>query len=349
MATKILSIIIPTYNMEKYLRRCLDSLIVKENFEMLEVWVVNDGSKDSSSAIAHEYADKYPTVFNVIDKPNGNYGSCINAALPRCTGKYVKVLDSDDWFDTDAFEQCLDALQGIDADMVVTPYKIVYENSKRQKMDYINMPNGKVEFNEALKSKSIYTVQMHAITYKTENLKHIEYKQTEGISYTDQEWIYLPMITVNVIYHLPIVLYIYMLGREGQTMCVEQLVKNVNHTTKGIETQLNEYSSFKDTVDASKNEYLKIRLTNRIDNLYRRHLLSEYGKLDIGNIQKIDSMVKAIAPDIYNTLDDVIISQKLPYHYIRAWRRKGNVCIFVRLLYKLRYLSDNVYNSLASY
>lgn len=66
---KILTIVIPTYNMQDYLRRCLDSLIVpEEQMKQLEVLVVNDGSKDNSSAIAHEYQDKYPGTFRVIDK-----------------------------------------------------------------------------------------------------------------------------------------------------------------------------------------------------------------------------------------------------------------------------------------
>ena len=73
---KILTIIIPTYNMEKYLRRCLDSLIIdEEGMKQLEVLVINDGSKDSSSQIAHEYQDKYPDTYRVIDKENGNYGN----------------------------------------------------------------------------------------------------------------------------------------------------------------------------------------------------------------------------------------------------------------------------------
>lgn len=88
---KILTIIIPTYNMEKYLRRCLDSLIIdEEGMKQLEVLVINDGSKDSSSQIAHEYQDKYPDTYRVIDKENGNYGSCINIGLKEAKGKYVK-------------------------------------------------------------------------------------------------------------------------------------------------------------------------------------------------------------------------------------------------------------------
>ncbi|MDE5929626.1 MAG: glycosyltransferase family 2 protein, partial [Muribaculaceae bacterium] len=121
---KQISIIIPTYNMEKYIGKCLDSLLTPE-FEQVEVLVVNDGSKDRSSEIAHGYADRYSGSIRVIDKPNGNYGSCINAALPLATGRYVKVLDADDTFDTEAFSELVRMLADIDDDVVVTPFTVV--------------------------------------------------------------------------------------------------------------------------------------------------------------------------------------------------------------------------------
>mgnify|MGYP002624493917 CR=1 FL=1 len=91
---KTLTIVVPTYNMDRYLERCLDSLILPEMLmERLEVLVVNDGSKDKSSEIAHSYEKKYPQTFRVIDKENGNYGSCVNRGLKEATGKYIKNLD----------------------------------------------------------------------------------------------------------------------------------------------------------------------------------------------------------------------------------------------------------------
>ena len=90
------SVAVITYNMQDYLNRCLDSLVIEPSLmEQLEVLVVNDGSKDSSSAIAHEYEAKFPCTFRVIDKENGNYGSCVNRGLAEAQGKYIKVLDAD--------------------------------------------------------------------------------------------------------------------------------------------------------------------------------------------------------------------------------------------------------------
>ena len=131
---KLLTIVIPTYDMEAYLNRCLDSLLISdEQMQLLEVLVINDGSKDKSYAIAHEYEAKYPNTFRVIDKENGNYGSCVNRGLKEASGQYIKVLDADDWFDTTEFEKYLKQLQSVEVDMVLTPYSIVNENGIKQK------------------------------------------------------------------------------------------------------------------------------------------------------------------------------------------------------------------------
>ena len=123
---KILTIVVPTYNMQDYLNRCLDSLIVvPELMGQLEVLVINDGSKDNSSVIGHEYEARYPNTFRVIDKENGNYGSCVNRGLAEAKGKYIKILDADDWFNTKEFEDYLRNLSTVEVDLVLTSYYFV--------------------------------------------------------------------------------------------------------------------------------------------------------------------------------------------------------------------------------
>ena len=75
---KVLTVLVPTYNVEKYLRRCLDSLLLPEVLEEIEVLVVNDGSKDGSADIARAYEKKYPQTVVFVDKENGGHGSTIN-------------------------------------------------------------------------------------------------------------------------------------------------------------------------------------------------------------------------------------------------------------------------------
>ena len=100
---KVLTVLIPVYNTEKYIKRCLDSLLVPETLNDIEVIVVNDGSKDHSVEIVKTYVEKYPQTVVLIDKENGGHGSTINAGLKAAKGKYFRVLDSDDWFNTIEF------------------------------------------------------------------------------------------------------------------------------------------------------------------------------------------------------------------------------------------------------
>ena len=116
--SKILTIVVPSYNMEAYLGKCLDSLIVRDAdgslnanmMDALEVLVINDGSKDRTSEIGHSYEAKYPGTFRVIDKENGHYGSCVNRGLAEAKGAFIRVLDADDYVDNAKFKLFLELL-----------------------------------------------------------------------------------------------------------------------------------------------------------------------------------------------------------------------------------------------
>ena len=134
---KALTVIVPTYNMERYLGECLASMVTERSPELLEVVVVNDGSTDGSSAIAHRFAEQHPTLFKVIDKENGHYGSCINEALKYATGKYFRPLDADDWVNTDSLIKLLEKLSTCTADLVITEICVYKKRGK----DYHTIPN----------------------------------------------------------------------------------------------------------------------------------------------------------------------------------------------------------------
>ena len=123
---KILTISIAAYNAENYIAKCLDSLIKSKYLEQLDIIVVNDGSRDRTSQIAHQYSNKYDSI-RVIDKENGGHGSTINTSISLAEGKYYKVLDSDDAFDTCELDKLVVFLTESDVDLVLTNYhKIVY-------------------------------------------------------------------------------------------------------------------------------------------------------------------------------------------------------------------------------
>lgn len=98
----LVSIIVPIYNSEQYIRRCLDS-IVNQTYENIEVLLINDGSKDNSQHICEEYQSKYKN-FTLYNKVNGGLGSARNHGLDNCKGDYISFIDSDDWIDYDYIE-----------------------------------------------------------------------------------------------------------------------------------------------------------------------------------------------------------------------------------------------------
>lgn len=226
---KTLSICIPSYNMEEYLHRCVDSMLVNEVLDQLEIIIVNDGSKDSTLAIANSYKERYPQSVVVVDKPNGHYGSCINASLKVATGKYFRIVDADDWVDSKALEEFVHKLGELDVDCVCTKFATIWEDgSKVQPLD--------AEFGVVLDLNQydlpIPQLRMHGLTYRTELLRDIGYVQTEGICYTDTEYLYIPLSCSKNIYFMDVVLYQYLVARDGQSMERDQRLKNDAHFYK---------------------------------------------------------------------------------------------------------------------
>ena len=97
---KLLSITVPCYNSQDYMKNCVDSLL--EGGNLVEILIVDDGSKDDTAKIADEYAAKYPEIVKAIHQENGGHGEAVNTGLKNATGLYFKVVDSDDWVNKDA-------------------------------------------------------------------------------------------------------------------------------------------------------------------------------------------------------------------------------------------------------
>jgi glycosyltransferase involved in cell wall biosynthesis len=305
--------------MENYLDKCLDSLIIP-NIDDIEVLVINDGSKDRSSKIAHSYAERYPNSIIAIDKENGNYGSCINRGLLEITGKYVKVLDADDSFDTNSFYEFLLRLKDVDVDMIVSDYVIVNENSDITSTHSFELPKNSIcEFSKMYDAINVRDFEMHAVTYRSEIFKTINYKQTEGISYTDQEWMFMPMVAVKTVAYIPQTVYRYLVGRDGQTVNAKVSNKAVDQTMTVIKSMLKFYSNKQNVICTEKREYLRNRLWKKIPSLYRIILLKSNNKALVSSLIQFDYLLSDYSSDLYSQLNDEIILY-IPYHYIKKWR-----------------------------
>ena len=317
---KILTVVIPTYNMETYLRKCLDSLVVddQELFDRLEVLVINDGSKDSSSSIAHEYQHRYPHVFRVIDKDNGNYGSCINRGLQEATGKYFKILDADDTFDTNHFTRFLFDLAKLDVDMIISDFAIVSGSDTIKRAFTYHLPPYQIMAWDKIENE-IKNIAMHAVTYKCDNLRRINYSQTEGVSYSDIEYVFTPMTTVIKAYYFHKVVYRYLLGREGQTADLKIYYGKVGDRIKVTNNLLALFPKLK---TKKYTNYLEQRLLSALGDVYFSCLVinrddAELNRLDVSLIEN--------KTKLYAMLDKKIVHKFLRCKYIKRWRNTGQL------------------------
>lgn len=313
---KILSVVIPTYNMEEYLKGCLDSFIlpVQSLMSSLEVLVVIDGATDKSSSIAHQYQDRYPETFRVIDKENGNYGSCINRGLKVATGKYIRILDADDSYNTENFVRFLQILSSIDADLILSDYNLVDNNGnilERRSFDLETM----ITTDIVKVLKPVSELEMHAITYRRQILLDINYHQTEGISYTDTEWAFIPLMAVNTVCYVNLQIYNYLVGRPGQTMDISVLRKSMPQMMTVYKRLMQIYNG--SHLDAHKNSIL---FDHRIDGFVERtYGQTLYNKvLDKDELKRLDEMVKKYKPDLYEALGNLNDGY---VWYVKQWRR----------------------------
>lgn len=321
---KVLSIIIPTYNMEKYLRRCLGSLIVSdENMNLLEVLVINDGSSDSSSSIGHAYELKYPQTIRVIDKENGNYGSCVNRGLKEITGKYVRILDADDYYHTENLDRFISMLKDSDADLVLSDMVSVYADGSKIRhsfdIDFGVIHDTTLFANNEFKNN----LEMHQVTYKKVMLDTVGYQQTEGISYTDQEWTFYPMIGVDTVVYFPQVIYQYMLDRGGQTMDMEVELKCVGHKMV-IARRMIDFMKDMHSINPSRENYVKCRFGRFLRLIYKLVLLyqtEEQYLLHLEELNSLDHKLKNDLPLFYEEMNAFVISSEVPLRFVKYWRK----------------------------
>lgn len=235
---KKISFVVPCYNSESYMERCIDSLLV--GGEDVEIIIVNDGSKDNTKKIADCYQKKYPTIVKAIHKENGGHGSGVNAGLKNATGEYFKVVDSDDWLDKDALLSLLGEIKKIkkakkEVDLFICNY--IYDHlyeGKQKVMRYQNVfPTGELcTWNDLGHFRSSQYMIMHSLIYKTSILRACKLELPEHTFYVDNIVAYQPLPFVNTIMYLDLDLYHYFIGREDQSVNERVMMGRVDQQIK---------------------------------------------------------------------------------------------------------------------
>lgn len=231
---KYITFTIPCYNSESYMEKAIESILPAG--EDVEILIVNDGSSDGTEEIGRKYARDYPSIIKVISKENGGHGDAVNSGLSQATGKYFKVVDSDDWVDGESLMKILEKVkeferEGTDVDMLVSNY--VYEKVGMERKKVIHYRNVLPQ-NEIFRWEDIGSfhldqyILMHSVMYRTEMLRLSQLKLPKHTFYVDNIYVYYPLPHVRKLYYMDVDFYRYFIGREDQSVNEKIMISRVD-------------------------------------------------------------------------------------------------------------------------
>lgn len=231
---KYISFAIPCYNSAAYMDRAVESIL--KGGEDVEIIIVNDGSKDDTSKIAHEYEEKYPTIVRAVDKENGGHGDAVNAGLDHAEGKYFKVVDSDDWVDEEALYKILDVLKKFEeeekqVDMLLANYVYEKEGMEHKKViEYKNvLPQEEIfGWNDVKHFHLGQYILMHSVIYRTDFLKLCQLRLPKHTFYVDNIYVYYPLPHVRKMYYMDVDFYRYFIGRDDQSVNEKVMISRID-------------------------------------------------------------------------------------------------------------------------
>jgi hypothetical protein len=166
-------------------------------------------------------------------------------------------------------------------------------------------------------------LQMYAVTYRTDLLRGMNYKQSEGAAYTDQEWVFFPIFFVETVSFVNADVYQYLLGREGQTMDIYTYHKNVSHRYTSAMTMINYYYAFdRSILPEAKLRYLIDRLRGRILGVYKSWLAWQTEEeFNADMVKSFDTYIRNQEEDFYESLSQEKLYKYIPFRYIGYWRK----------------------------
>ncbi len=263
---KLLSIAIPCYNSENYMRKCIESLLC--GGEDVEIIIVDDGStRDRTAEIADEYAALYPTIVRAVHKENGGHGSAVNAGIANATGLYFKVVDSDDWVKQEAYFKVLDTLRELAGgsstlDMLICNYVYEKEGEKRKKVIHYRhtLPQGEMfTWEDCHHFQKGHYILMHSVIFRTRLLKECGIRLPEHTFYVDNLYVFEPLPYVKNLYYLDVNFYRYYIGREDQSVNEQVMISRIDQQIRVNKLMIDYLVDQKTEIQKNKRLYQYMR------------------------------------------------------------------------------------------
>ena len=275
---KVLSVIIPAYNVEAYIDRLLPSLLIPEIKDELEILFIDDGSTDGTCLKARAYADRYENL-QVYSKANAGHGSVINHGILHASGEYFKVVDGDDYVEKQGLINLVHYLKHGKTDIVINPYYICDQKSGRKRLKYnrqiakVKRKTGKWVCDLDEIYEILQRIYMHAMTVRTELLREHGVRVTESCYYDDFQYTLYPLPYVQTVTCLSDPVYVYMVGQAGQSVQAKSAYRNLPMFKKILKDSV-AWSERLSGLSQEKQKIIEIymiSLLNNISNVYIRN------------------------------------------------------------------------------
>ncbi len=306
MSKKIITVTVPSYNAKDYLDRCLTSFITDDEDlnKKIEILIVNDGSTDATKEVAEGYVASHSEMFRLINKENGGHGSGINTGIANATGKYFKIVDADDWVNTLEWKSFVKMLENQDADIIASDYLCIQDET----FDVLKekCATSQVEAYGQIKHMSKGEIQevikMHSLTIKTDILQKNDIQIDEHCFYVDAEYITYPIPYAETVYYDKRDLYMYRLGRDGQSMDVRSMQNNQAQHRYVMEQMLQAYIKMPLANKLQHRAYIEKCIAQMVESHYQIYLSLDEVKAARQGAKEMDHMLKTQYPGVYKAV-----------------------------------------------
>lgn len=298
---KILTFVIPAYNSESFLHKCLDSMLVPELLDKLEILVVNDGSTDRTAEIAEGYCVRYPDTVRLISQENKGHGGALNAGCAAATGKYLKVIDADDWVETGNLPELIRLLEGCGSDVVLTHYRTIDIGTGAIK-NWRSFPEAfekAYTFGEIMSDWRSFdrSLTFHGILYRREFYQKYAQPLLEHVFYEDHQYATFPCCHAESVMPFDLFLYDYRVGDVNQSVSNANQLKRIGHTEQVICRMTEQYLPLPEA-DGKRYAAMKIQglVLSYLTTALLGHPNRKEGRRLAATLMKD---IKAAAPEIY--------------------------------------------------
>lgn len=299
---KILTFIVPAYNSEKFLDKCISSMLSPEILDRLEIIVVNDGSTDKTASIAQKYCRQCPDVVRLISQENKGHGGALNTGCAAAKGKYLKVIDADDWVEIQNLPEFVRLLEQCESDVVLTHYHTIDVGSGEIKnwRSYPQEFGKEYGFSQIMQNWRCFdrSLTFHGITYRTAFYQEHSIRLSENVFYEDHEFATIPCCHAESIIPLDVFVYDYRIGDVNQSVSSANQLKRIGHTEVVIQRLIREYQMLPENMGK---RYTAMKIQGLLLSYLTTSLLLQPDKKAGAKIARTQmTQCQAAAPEVYS-------------------------------------------------